>query len=506
MNSKQVIKSTQEQAVAAWVGYLNQIKIDKLFTALSQQDSNLKKAMETIGKTKEEIAKLIATNRGGSKGLHGYIAEIAEVGVGNARRNIEGKNNIYKWLNDNGISDLKRYGSEIQVKFVASKGPFSLGAVKEHLAKYPDYLKNGEVYHIPKDHYEAIHTLYKMSEKEAYKTLSNNGNGLTVRQWRSVHEFFDNNPDITIKDIKPSLLEYDEVQVGTIDKTIKKEKQSLKETDKQRREAVKDDNKPSLEDAGKATVTAAVTEGAMTFVICIVNKIKSGKSLTDFTEDDWKEILKETGISTAKGGVRGANIYSATSAITVNAPMFYDVGIAQKALDAYNRTAAVSANAIVTASFGFAGLINKYRKHEINEIKLLEDSQIVCLDAAVSALSSLVGQMIIPVPWIGAIVGNVVGTMMYKISKENFNAKEQKIIKQYYEEMKALEEKLGEKYRQFASDIDSAFESFIFIVENAFAVDLDTAFKGSVELAKMCDVPDDEILDTLEKGKSYFLD
>ena len=75
------------------------------------------------------------------------------------------------------------------------------------------------------------------------------------------------------------MFDYDEVQVGTIEKTIKKEKAGIKETDKQRREAIKNDSKPTIEEAGKATVTAAVTEGAMTFVMCIIKKIKSGKAI-----------------------------------------------------------------------------------------------------------------------------------------------------------------------------------------------------------------------------------
>lgn len=505
MNSEQVVKTTQEQAVAAWVGYLNQLRIDRLFTALGQQDSNLQKAMESIRGAHQDIRDLIVSNRGSYKGLHGFIAEAAEVGIGNAKENIKGKANIYEWLNDNGPSDLKRGATLIQQKFVASGGSFSLSAVEKHLAKYPDYLKNGEKYQIPKDHYESIKYLLSLSKDEADK-LSRSGDGFSPAQWKAVHEFFENNPDVSMKDIEPSLFDYDEVQVGTIEKTIKKEKASIKETDKQRREVLKDDSKPTLEEAGKATVTAAVTEGAMTFVMCIIKKIKGGKAFKDFTEDDWKEILKETGIGTAKGGVRGVSIYAATSAITVNAPKFYDVGIAKEALETYNKTAAVSANAIVTASFGFAGLINKYRKHEITEQKMLEDSQIVCLDAAVSALSSLVGQMIIPIPWLGAIIGNVVGTMMYQIAKDNFNAKEQEIIKQYYEELKALDEKLDEQYRQFATDIDAAFESFLYIVENAFAVDPEVAFEGSIELAKLCGVADDDILDTVEKGRAYFLD
>lgn len=41
MKLKKVITSTQEQATAAWINYLNQTRLDRLFESLKQQDSNL---------------------------------------------------------------------------------------------------------------------------------------------------------------------------------------------------------------------------------------------------------------------------------------------------------------------------------------------------------------------------------------------------------------------------------------------------------------------------------
>ena len=38
MNPEQILKSSQEQAVAAWVDRLNQIRLDKLLEKLASQD------------------------------------------------------------------------------------------------------------------------------------------------------------------------------------------------------------------------------------------------------------------------------------------------------------------------------------------------------------------------------------------------------------------------------------------------------------------------------------
>lgn len=78
MNFGRVAKSNQEQAVASWVNYLNQVRLDRLMEALQQQDQNWDQAVGTLNKTLSIISKeIIERNRGGIKGMHGFIAEVA---------------------------------------------------------------------------------------------------------------------------------------------------------------------------------------------------------------------------------------------------------------------------------------------------------------------------------------------------------------------------------------------------------------------------------------------
>lgn len=51
-------KSTQEQAVAAWIGYLNQLRIDGLLATLKVQDANLEQALRTLKDTAEQKRRL----------------------------------------------------------------------------------------------------------------------------------------------------------------------------------------------------------------------------------------------------------------------------------------------------------------------------------------------------------------------------------------------------------------------------------------------------------------
>ena len=161
--AKNIIKNGQEQAVASWINYLNQVRLDRLIEALRKEESNLNEAMSTISKT---ISRDIVNNgkgRGGQYGMHGFIAEVAECGIGNAREQIEGKAPIYEWINDNGPEDLRRGATLIQQKFVNGGEHLSLQAIRMHLNAYPNFLDNGGVYQIPEDHYEKIEWLLSIS-------------------------------------------------------------------------------------------------------------------------------------------------------------------------------------------------------------------------------------------------------------------------------------------------------------------------------------------------------
>ena len=48
IEAKKIIKSGQEQAVASWINYLNQVRLDRLMEALQKEELNLNKAMSTI--------------------------------------------------------------------------------------------------------------------------------------------------------------------------------------------------------------------------------------------------------------------------------------------------------------------------------------------------------------------------------------------------------------------------------------------------------------------------
>lgn len=479
------IKSNQEQAVASWVNYLNQVRIDQLLSSFREQDENLLNALTSVDEAVKRInLEVITANRGGQHGMHGFIAELAEVGIGNARTQILGQDPVYQWVNDNGPVDLVRSGVDIQQKFVASGGRFSLGAIAEHLQKYPDYVKNGGKYQIPRDHFDVVERLHSMPPEEAGKLLSRSGDGPSFTDWRRIDAFFQQG-SIDLESLEPSMLEYRQVQRGVYESTMAAEENSLRSTDQSLRENAYQESLPTLREGASATVTAAAFEGGTAFVLAVVAKKREGKQLREFSQQDWLDIAGETGLSFGKGGIRGSSIYALTN---------------------FTATSAAVASSIVTASFGIAEQANKLRRGEIDELEFIENSELLSLEAAVSALSSYVGQALIPVPVLGAVIGNTVGTIMYRTVASSLSKRETELIERYLDEQRVLDEQLAAEYQELIEKLDEGMSDYLGLLERAFSPDMQIALLGSAELARRFGVPAGEILDSEKKIHAYFLD
>ena len=500
---EKLIKSNQEQAVAAWINHLNQIRLNDLQDKLNDIAKELEDGLITqdqyFDNAVSELDKYLSIirnnlDRGGSKGVHGFIAEAAQTGVGNARRLIQGLKENHVLVDDNGQWDLKINDVPVQMKFSAhTVDHMSLEACLDHLRHYPDSFEQGGKYMIPKDHFEKMKWLSGITEEQANKMGTDTGE-FNLKEWRYVRDFIAKN-DIPQSEIIPSDLTYAEVQKGRFEETFAREITSIAEknnvikkelnhdADAKARNA-QNEAKPTVGEGVKATAVSALIEGATTFCSDVIKKHREKGSFKEFNQDDWEQIAVANAVGTAKGAVRGASIYTLTN---------------------YTATPGAVASSIVTASFGMAEQINKFRAGEIGESELIFNSEVVCLDASVSAASSLIGQAVIPVPVIGAVIGNTVGTMMYQIAKDNFSKKEQEIINSYLKHLEEQNKDLEEKYLDCIIKLNRDMGIYLSILPKAFSIDVEKALYGSIELAKWAGVPADEILDTDEKAYAYFV-
>lgn len=480
-----LLQRNQEQALAAWINRLNQIRIDSLLRSFKIQDLHLGDALAEIQWAEQEIElEVVARNLGGIFGMHGYIAEVAEVGIGNARERILGSDAPYVWLNDGGPADLHRWGEALQMKFSVAEGYYSLREVVKHQVKYPNFVNHGGRYLIPKDHFEIIKTLFEMPESEAGKHLSRSGGGPSLTDWKRVQRFFEVT-GMKINDLEPSALEYGDVQLGAYEGTLEAEKANLYSIHRSLRDEAYEQSLPTPQQALKAVAGAAALEGGSALVIAVGKKRRQGKSLKEFTSKDWKEIVEEAGLGSLRGGVRGISIYWLTN---------------------FTATSAAVASSIVTVSFGIAEQANRLRRGEIDSVQFIENAELLSLEGAVSALSAFIGEALIPVPILGAIIGNTVGMIMYRAASDSLSEWETSLIARYLDEQQNLDEKLAREYQDMLDELNIHMESYLALIESAFSPHVGIALEGSVALALSLGVPSVSLLDTREKTHSYFVD
>lgn len=480
MNAESAIKGIQEQAVASWITYLNQMRINTLLESLSQQDSNLENALTVLEDLKRSISEeVIKRNRGGDKGIHGFIGERMQVSLENAKKLIDGLEQEYVLIDDNGPVDYLKNGIPVQQK--ARQLHLGINAIQEHLEKYPDFLKSGGKYEIPKDYYEKLQKLWNLTAKEA-KNIENSQNG-DYKLWEAIQAFKEQT-GMSLNQIAPMDVEYSAIQKGTYEKTIDRKEKEIKEKDKANRDKDYQKSQPTLKEAGKAVTVGAGMEGAMAMCMSIAKKHKEGKKISEYTEEDWKDVGLDTGKGTVKGGIRGGAVY---------------------AMSNFTCTPANVASALVTATFGMVANAMKFSRGELSQEDFIINSEACCLDAGVSAVSALIGEIMIPVPVLGAIIGSSVGNFMYGIAQKYCNENVKKCVKQYYTEVNELNRKLDQKYKCFVEMLEREFRKYSTILELAFNENINIAFDNSILLARISGVEESKILKTKTDIDNFFL-
>ncbi|MBE5965295.1 MAG: hypothetical protein E7252_10335 [Lachnospira sp.] len=477
--SERVIKSTQEQAVAAWITNLNQIRLDELISRLDQQDVNLAEALGELAELKNFIGDPLHI-LGNPTTKHGEIAEHVQVNFSNARRLIQGLDREYTFdgVGRTAPEDYLKNGLQIQSKFCNGIRA-TLTKVREHLENYPDFVENGGSYDIPKDQYNEIIRIINL--KETNPTILNK----TERNVIETIKKFEEETGLSIfDDLNASVADYKEVQQGVINNTIAKEETEIKKEDERQREEAYHNSKPTLKEGVKAVGVSAALEGGVTFCMSIAAKRKEGKKLSEFTEDDWKDIGIESGKGTLKGGIRGGAVYI---------------------LSNFTATPANVASAYVTAAFGVASQAKALERGEISKEDFVINCEAVCLDVAVSAIASIAGQIIIPIPILGAVVGNVAGEFMYEICKKQAGMRSQEIIAGYYKEMEQLNQQLDIKYVKVVLEIERLLKRFTDLEKLAFDEDINKAFLASATLAIESGVDESQILKTKADIDDFFL-
>lgn len=286
------------------------------------------------------------------------------------------------------------------------------------------------------------------------------------------------------KVVRPSLVTYDEVQLDRVSDTIKAEEAKIQAADKEKRQKVEAESTPSLQEGVKVAALSAVIESSFALATRIYHKLREGKKLHDFTVDDWKDIGLDTALGAVKGGIRGGGIYTLSNFAGTPTPV---------------------ASALFSAMFGMIAQANKLSKGSISVGEFLDNCEVLCLDVSVSALCSIVGQTVIPIPVLGTVIGNAAGMFMYDIGKTFLSEKEQKLFERFNSEIYEYQLTLDGEYQELPNSLNEQLAKFSSLIELAFDENINMRVISSIERARFVGVPEEHILTSEDVAEQFFL-
>ena len=137
----------------------------------------------------------------------------------------------------------------------------------------------------------------------------------------------------------------------------------------------------------------------------------------------------------------------------------------------------------------------------------MTEGQVLCFEAGVVAIGAVVGQALIPVPGLGAVIGTIATNLIWQFTKGKLGEREEKLKKvldAYYEQ---LSEKADAAYRSLVDQINKTYARFQSLVDAAFDLEMNTAAlaAASIVLAEEMGVDSNDIIHNHDELDAYFL-
>ena len=347
-----------------------------------------------------------------------------------------------------------------------------------------------------KDHMEVFRAIMN-GDKEVFL----NGQRLPSNQVQKIKQLIEEESNIRGMSwdewMRSSVLEYDQVQKGAIERTFTEENNDINRQAAEQKTAITDKAnadktaayhkaQPNLGEANKAAGVGAAVQGGLNFGVFVYQKHKEGKEIWEFTAEDWEEGGIKAAESAFKGGLSGYAIYGLTNVCHLSAP---------------------SAGAIASGTFGLVDAVMKFRSGEVDDDGFLSLITVNALDATGAAVGAAVGQTLIPVPVVGALVGSIVASNVLGLGKNILSARERTIIAEYQRKVDLFVTDLDAQYAQILETLLDKYRNLGELQTYAFNLDLNIQlrFAASVDLARFVGVSETEILHDEAEIDDFFL-
>lgn len=456
----------QDQAAGVVVQAISETRVHDEIIKLAAQDAAFETAVEQIDKVREFLARP-QNILGSAMTKHGEIAEQVEVGIRNARQALaqETTTATFEGVHRTAAVDYLINGVGVQSKFINGIGA-NLNHVLNHLNTYNNFTADGSYYIIPKDTYEAIQTLLNGGHIEGLKASTEEA----IKAW--VKQIEEKTGKPFSKVVQSSVVNYPDVQVFKAPATLDNEQHDLADKNEKLNDKIVDDHKPSLQGAAQAALVGGAVGGALSLASGLYAKYKAGKNVFkgDFTAADWQEVGLDTAKGAAGGAVAAGSIYLMTN---------------------YAGMAAPFASAVVSAAKGISSLAEDYRKGDISFDEFVDLGMIICAESAIVGVSTAVGQALIPIPVLGAVIGSLAGKMVAEFA----TGQNEKVAQRLQDDMEAFKAKLDGKLKEVLETITARFDRLNNLTVAAFDFRLNSSLRDrSVDLAVAYGVTADKII------------
>lgn len=499
MLSEQEKDQVINQGIADYIRFLNTQRLKTLADTLekiltdgqnAENDLNnrLADALDQLVKADNRIGEYIASDRGGIKGIHGFIAEQAEIGISNAKNAFQGIDSIIKAFDNNGPADLLVGGKAVQAKFYQNL----VEELKTTLN--PEYRNMDMLF--PKDHVAIYKAIMNGETHVEYE-----GSPLSQKKITRIREIIKEAEQERKAPfsqwMRPAQTDYDQVQKNAYEKTFASQKESFlqqkqeeskeihNQADQERTLAAKK-AAPDLGEAAKAGAAGAFVQGGFNFLSFAYKKHKEGKELWQYGSEDWKACGLSTAQGAFKGGFSGFAIYGLTDFCGLAAP---------------------SAGALVSGTYGLLNSVIEYRAGRLDDDGFIQAVIFNSVDSVGAALGAAVGQALIPIPVLGAAIGSLIATNALSMGKDFLSKQEKEALASYQQKINQYVQGLDQEYQGHFQEIHARYlelgdlQTYSF----DFGVNVRLRLVASIELAEKAGVPEKRILHTDSEIDDFFL-
>ena len=152
------------------------------------------------------------------------------------------------------------------------------------------------------------------------------------------------------------------------------------------------------------------------------------------------------------------------------------------------------ASAIVSSTMGLTSIYYDYKKGKISKSEYADAACSLSVEAGIAAIGSAIGQAVIPIPVLGAIVGSAVAKSSLEISKHIMGKKEAQFIKE-----------LENHYKELVAKLDDECSKLGGLIEAALDPNVNKSLLGSIELCRFVGVAEKQIIHNTSELDDFML-